>query len=186
MASQYDTPTEVQPPVSMAEEQPQSPINPEKPKRGRPRKRKWKNLSVEEQQRKRKTFLERNRRAASKCRKRKKETFENIQARASLLDKRSRILTVELALMRAEHAKWLKLAIEHAKSCPDGPNFQECLKAAETRLAELSKFVPMSRSEEWDKYMSETIGEEAGTTVSDPISPRDTSNLQALQLEYFD
>lgn len=58
----------------------------EKPKRGRPRKRKRKEqLSEEEQQKKREAFLERNRRAASKCRKRKKESTEGIQARGKLV-----------------------------------------------------------------------------------------------------
>jgi len=95
------------------------------------------------------------------------------------------MLTVELMLMRAEYTKWLNLAIEHTKSCPDDPNFQEYLNAAETRLVELSNFVPLGRTEEWDKHVSETTGDKTGTTVSDSMSPTDTSNLQALELGYF-
>jgi len=178
MRSQYYTPAELEPLASVAEEQPQSPINIEKPKRGRPRKRKRKVLSEEERQRKREAFLERNRRAASKCRKRKKESIENIQARANILNNKSRVLLEELALMRAECAKWLKLAIEHTKSCLDDFNLQECINAAETRLAELSNFVPMSRSETWDEHLSDTRGEEEGSIISDLISLRDTNTCK--------
>jgi len=187
VASQYNAPAEVQPLAPIMEEQPKSPIEPVKPKRGRPRKRKGKvPLSEDERQRKREAFLDRNRRAASKCRKRKKEMTENIQSRATLLDKKSRVLTAELMLMRAEHARWLNLAIEHAKSCAADPNCQEYLEAAETRLAELSNFAPLGRIEEWDKNLSEATRDEEGTTVSHSMSPRDTSNLQALELGCFD
>lgn len=158
----------------------------EKPKRGRPRKRKRKDpISEEEKQRKREAFLERNRRAASKCRKRKKESTEQIQARASNLDRESRLLTAELMQMRAEHANWLNIAVEHAKSCPKSSDMQAYLKAAESRLEALASFVPMNRSQAWDDYQAILRGNQEGTVESEAMSPKDTSE-SVPEMEYFD
>lgn len=167
------------------EEHPMTPEEIEKPKRGRPRKRKRKDpISEEEKQRKREAFLERNRRAASKCRKRKKESTEQIQARASNLDRESRLLTAELIQIRAEHANWLIIAIEHAKSCPNNNDLQSYLKAAESRLEALASFVPMNRSQAWDDYQAILKG--AGNIDSGSMSPRDTSDMTVPEMEYFD
>jgi hypothetical protein len=149
--TKYEAVSTKEPSATHAEEQFDKPEEPEKPKRGRPRKRKRKDpLSEAEQQKKREAFLDRNRCAASKCRKRKKESIENIRARARQLEKESLFLTAELMMAREEHARWLSMAIEHAKACPDGSAFQACLKEVEERMANSADLISMADSQVHD------------------------------------
>lgn len=159
----------------------------EKPKRGRPRKRKRKDaLSEQEQQRKREAFLERNRRAASKCRQRKKESTENIQARVSNLDKEKRMLTAELMHLRAEYARWLNVVIQHANACPNNGIFQATMDAAaENRMAVSGlRVVDMSVEEvmDWDAFSRHTAVDMDQNRMSESMSPRDTSNLSYTEM----
>jgi hypothetical protein len=186
MESRYTSPAEIQPTANMIEEQPHSLEEPGKPKQGRHRKRKRKDpLSEEEQRQKREAFPERNRRAASKCRKRRKESIGNIQTKANNLDRQCLKLTAELLHIKVEHAKLLNLAMEHAKLCPDDPAFKDYSKAAEIRPAEFLDFVPMGRIQEWDGHLASTIDHENSSVSGSSMSPGNTSNLLAPQLEYF-
>jgi len=127
---------EVSSSTNTTEEQPDSPEELPKPKRGRPRKRKRKEPPTEEEElQKRSAFLERNRRAASKCRKRKKESNQEIQEKASILEKQVNFLRVQLANERAFYEQCLGLATSVAAACPcpDSDKLQAYLKSAEQR-----------------------------------------------------
>ena len=146
----------------------------EKPKRGRPRKRKRKHaLSEQEQQRKREAFLERNRRAASKCRQRKKESTEQIQARVSNLDKESRMLTTELMLLQADYAQLLNTVLEHAKACPENGIFQATLDAAARGRMPLSG----EKAMDWDALTRNTAIDVGQTSMLESTSPREGGHL---------
>jgi len=152
----------------------------ERPKRGRPRKRKRKDpLSEAEQQRKREAFLERNRRAASKCRKRKKESTENTQARVSNLDKESRMLTAELIHLRAEYARWLNVVLQHANSCPNNGIFQATMDAAAKNRMALSG----EKVLDWDAFTRQSTVDMDQNSMSGSMSPRDTSHVSYTGME---
>jgi len=151
-------------------EQPDSPEEPPKPKRGRPRKRKRKEPPTEEEElQKRSAFLERNRRAASKCRKRKKESNQEIQNKASVLEKQVNFLRVQLSNERAFYEQCLGLATSVATACPcpDSDKLKAYLK-----IAEQKGILPLGANS--------TIESVPMAVEHDALSPTDTSPYEDL------
>jgi len=129
-------PVEVQNPtavVAVAEE-PDIGEDQEKPKRGRPRKRKGKQLpTLEQEKKKRERFLERNRAAASKCRKRKKESTEHIIAKSQALEQNAAMLRGQLDEMRAFYVQCLGYVAEFAGRHSDCSDMRDHLQHAAGR-----------------------------------------------------
>lgn len=92
----------------------QSPVAPPKPKRTRRSKKKP--LTKEQQEIKREEFLERNRVAASKCRKRKQEHNSHLHEHAQYLSRENQQLQQDLAWLQNEMAALSQMILLH-KDC---------------------------------------------------------------------
>jgi hypothetical protein len=89
----------------------------EKPRRGR-RCKKAKTISPEVQQVRRKNFLERNRKAAAKCRSRKKEWQEKLKVNVEDLTQKNATLVTELAQLGQQYDNLQELLVSHCRVCP--------------------------------------------------------------------
>jgi len=146
-----------------------------KPKRGRPRKRKEKQPPTKEEiNKKRVAFLERNRRAASKCRKRKKESTANIQNKASMLEQTVNNLRMDLAQVKACYEYYLAIAVTHASVCPDSNALQKVIDSALQR-----GFVP-SRSPSLPNSMGVVVPNVPGPPSVAAPSPSDSNGYAEL------
>jgi len=92
-------------------------IGDEKPRRRR-KSKKAKTVSPEDQQARRKKFLERNRQAAAKCRSSKKEWQEEQEVKFKDLTLQNAALITELAQVRQQYDSLQSLLIPHRRLCP--------------------------------------------------------------------
>jgi hypothetical protein len=90
------------------------------------------------------------------------------------MEKQSHVFALELMQLKEEHARWLAMAIEHAKECPDNSLFQEYLKEVEERMASASAQPSLATTLNWADFQSHDIPELGSSSVSATTSsPRD-------------
>jgi len=91
---------------------------------------KEKKLNVEQEEKKRKEFLERNRQAASKCRTRKQEANSALQAKVTAFGHHNEMLKAQLAMLKVELVEVKKMLLSHA-DCID-PEFKAGMERHES------------------------------------------------------
>lgn len=147
---------------------------------------------------KRSKFLERNRLAASKCRQKKKQWVENLEAKVRNLQAQSKHLNIVLGSLKNE-ILYLKVEMIRHKDC-EGSNIQKLIMGDRDAFAEAVEYLERSEREEAARRSgSRPPGRLTLTdpvqlrrniekvSLSDPGLPLDDSNLAEalLQDEHF-